>query len=140
MLRICLVLMAFAGLTLLATPLAGIQLTPTSPPDVPAQDAPARRTVEIVAERFLFLTVDAGTAIEFRLTSDDTDHGFRIVGTDINVRIPKRGRGDATVVFTPDAPGDYTFECSHMCGAGHSFMRGQIRVRARGGARQGLQR
>jgi cytochrome c oxidase subunit 2 len=62
------------------------------------------------------------------LTSEDTDHGFAIKGSDINVSIPKRGRGSRTVTFTPPAPGRYTFECSHLCGAGHSFMRGVIVV------------
>jgi cytochrome c oxidase subunit II len=100
------------------------------------QDAPAAatQTVDIVAERFLFtpseITVAAGSALEIRLTSDDTDHGFRIVGTDINVTIPKRGRGEIVVRFDAREAGDYQFECSHICGAGHSFMRGRIRVKA----------
>ena len=106
----------------------------------------ARRVVEVVAERFLFvpseITVEAGTSLEIRLTSEDTDHGFRIVGSDVDVEIPKRGRGEAVAVFDATTPGDYTFECSQMCGAGHSFMRGRIRVKprpsdssARGGTR-----
>ena len=48
----------------------------------------------------------AGAPVEIRLRSDDTDHGFRIVGTDINVTIPKRGKGVATVTFVPPQPGD----------------------------------
>jgi heme/copper-type cytochrome/quinol oxidase subunit 2 len=103
-----------------------------------------RKTIEIVAERFLFtpaeITVDRGTTVEFRLTSDDTDHGFRIIGTDIDVTIPKRGRGEAVAVFDAKEAGDYTFECSHICGAGHSFMRGRIRVRAPGEPRGGAGR
>lgn len=90
------------------------------------------RVVEIAAERFSFtpseIKVKAGTRLEFRLRSDDTDHGFRIIGGDINVRIPKRGRGAVTVTFEPMKPGRYTFECSKLCGAGHSFMRGTIIV------------
>ncbi|MBF8300967.1 MAG: cbaB 2 [Acidobacteria bacterium] len=101
--------------------------------------APARRSsaaaaqdvqvIEIVAERFSFtpseIRVKAGTRLEIRLRSEDTVHGFHIVGTDINLELPKRGRGDTTVMFQPQA-GRYTFECSHLCGAGHSFMRGVI--------------
>ena len=60
----------------------------------------------------------AGAPVEIRLRSDDTDHGFRIVGTDINVTIPKRGKGVATVTFVPPQPGRYVFECSKLCGAG----------------------
>ena len=91
-----------------------------------------RKVVQIAAERFSFtpsqVKVPRGTVIEFRLRSDDTNHGFKIVGSSANVIIPKRGRGEATVIFHADTPGRYTFECSKMCGAGHSFMRGEITV------------
>ena len=90
------------------------------------QDA---RVIDIVAERFSFtpseIRVKAGTPLEIRLESDDTAHGFHIVGTDIDIELPKRGRGVATVNFRPQA-GRYTFECSRLCGAGHEFMRGVI--------------
>jgi cytochrome c oxidase subunit II len=88
-----------------------------------------RQIVEITAERFTFtpseIKVKAGTMLEIRLRSDDTAHGFRIVGTDVDLELPKRGRGVATAMFTPKA-GRYTFECSRLCGAGHEFMRGVI--------------
>jgi cytochrome c oxidase subunit 2 len=87
------------------------------------------RVIEITAERFTFtpseIRVKAGTRLEIRLQSDDTAHGFHIVGTDVDVELPKRGRGVATVTFQPQA-GRYTFECSQVCGAGHEFMRGVI--------------
>jgi len=88
-----------------------------------------RQIIEITAERFSFtpseVKVKAGTTLEIRLRSDDTAHGFHIVGTDVDVELPKRGRGVATAMFTPKA-GRYTFECSRLCGAGHEFMRGVI--------------
>jgi cytochrome c oxidase subunit 2 len=91
-----------------------------------AQDA---RVIDIAAERFAFtpseIRVKAGTRLEIRLQSDDTAHGFHIVGTDVDIELPKRGRGVATVNFQPEA-GRYTFECSRVCGAGHEFMRGVI--------------
>lgn len=97
-------------------------------------DAPAPRVVLVTAERFAFtpseIKVSPGTVIEFQLTSEDTAHGFRILGHSVDVTIPKRGRGTATVRFTPPEPGEYVFECSRMCGAGHSFMRGVIRIKA----------
>lgn len=96
-------------------------------------DAPPARTVSITAERFTFtpseISVAPGTEIEFHLTSEDTAHGFRILGQSVELTIPKRGRGEATVRFTPPGPGTYVFECSRMCGAGHSFMRGTVTVR-----------
>jgi cytochrome c oxidase subunit 2 len=99
------------------------------PPSTSSQD---RQVVRVTAERFTFtpshITVKRGTIVEFRLRSDDTNHGFHIVGSDANVIIPKRGRGEATLVFSAETPGRYTFECSKMCGAGHGFMRGLITV------------
>ena len=87
------------------------------------------QVIEIIAERFSFnpseIRVKAGTPLEIRLTSEDTMHGFHILGTDIDLELPKRGRGVATVTFQPTA-GRYTFECSRLCGAGHAFMRGVI--------------
>ena len=107
----------------------GLVLNLTAQPAV----APTDRVVQITAERFVFtpsdVTVSPGTQIEFQLKSEDTAHGFRILGQSIDLAIPKRGRGTATVRFTPPGPGTYVFECSRMCGAGHSFMRGTIKVK-----------
>ena len=97
-----------------------------------AQPASPERVVDIAAERFSFnpseIRARAGTTLRIRLTSDDTTHGFRIVGANVNVVIPKRNRGTTVVTFRPEKPGRYTFECSRLCGAGHSFMRGVIVV------------
>jgi len=94
-----------------------------------AADTQDPRVIEISAERFAFtpseIRVKADTRLEIRLESDDTAHGFHIVGTDVDIELPKRGRGAATVTFQPK-PGRYTFECSRVCGAGHEFMRGVI--------------
>ena len=96
---------------------------------ISAQAGEETRTLQIAAERFTFtpseIRVKAGTRLEIRLESDDTAHGFHIVGTDVDIELPKRGRGAATVTFQPQA-GRYTFECSRVCGAGHEFMRGVI--------------
>jgi cytochrome c oxidase subunit 2 len=101
---------------------------------------PAPRVIEVTAERFEFwpseIVVAEGEQVEFRITSEDTVHGFRIVGHTLNLVIPKRGKGIASGTFTASQPGRYTFECHRMCGAGHSFMRGSIVVRPRpGGSR-----
>ncbi len=97
---------------------------------IAAWQEPPAQVVEISVERFSFtpseFKVKAGQPVEIRLRSDDTDHGFRILNTDVNVTVPKRGRGIVTVVFQPPKPGRYVFECSKLCGAGHSFMRGTL--------------
>ena len=94
-----------------------------------AQD---RQVVSIVAERFSFtpseIEVTAGTTLELRVRSEDTMHGFRIVGRGVNVAVPKRRQGEAVVLFEAREVGRYRFECSRMCGAGHNFMRGAIVV------------
>ena len=85
------------------------------------------------AERFAFtpseIVVEKGTVIEFHLTSDDTDHGFRIVGTDVNVRDsqapPRRNRRQ--VHRRHRRP--FIIECSRPCGAGHTAMRATLVVK-----------
>ena len=91
------------------------------------------RVVRVSAERFAFtpseIVVERGTVIEFHLTSDDTDHGFRIVGTDVNAQIPKRRRGETVVKYTADTAGRFVIECSRPCGAGHTAMRATLVVK-----------
>ena len=95
--------------------------------------------VRIKAERFAFtpseITMTVGEDIEIRLKSDDTAHGFKLVSKDVedvDITIPKRGRGEAVLTFKGSKAGRYEFECSHLCGAGHSFMRGVIVVKEKG--------
>ena len=108
----------------------------TSPGAAPQAPAAGPRVVEITAERFEFwpseVTIAEGEEVEIRITSDDTMHGFRIVGAGTNVLVPKRGRGAAVVRFTGTRAGRFTFECSRLCGAGHNFMRGVLIVRPAG--------
>ena len=113
--------------------LALLLLSGSGSPATPDQAAPIRAQIaDLTAERFSFspsqVKTTVGTTLTIRLTSDDTAHGFRIIGTDVNVEIPKRNRGTTTVTFTPQEAGRYVFECSQLCGAGHAFMRGEIVV------------
>jgi heme/copper-type cytochrome/quinol oxidase subunit 2 len=66
--------------------------------------------------------------VEFVITSDDTDHGFRIPSANIDVAIPQQGKGDIRVRFIAREKGVFVFECSRPCGAGHNLMRGTITV------------
>ncbi len=90
------------------------------------------KQVKVKAKRFKFvpsrIKVEAGTTLEIVLSSQDVKHGFKIVGTDIDVEIPARGKGQAKVMFRADEAGKYRFECSRVCGAGHASMRGVIKV------------
>ena len=91
------------------------------------------RVVRISAERFSFtpsrITLAVGEQVDLVVTSDDTAHGMRIEGTDVDLTIPKRGPGEITVTVGFDKAGRYEFACSRMCGAGHNYMRGEIIVR-----------
>ena len=91
------------------------------------------RVIRVSAERFGYtpseIVVEKGTTIEFHLTSEDTDHGFRIVGTDVNVQIPKRRRGETVVKYVADTAGTFVIECSRPCGAGHTAMRAVLIVK-----------
>ena len=109
------VMLAFAGV-------AGSSLVETQ----------ERQVVRIVAERFSFtpleVTVPVGTTLELRVRSQDTMHGFRIVGQGVDIAVPKRRQGEAVIIFEATEVGRYGFECSRLCGAGHNFMRGAIVV------------
>lgn len=96
----------------------------------PQEEEPQK--IEVAAKRFKFtpskITVDQGTRLEIELYSRDVMHGFRIVGTEIETKIPPRGQGRVKVIFHATEKGKYSFRCSHKCGAGHSSMRGVIVV------------
>jgi cytochrome c oxidase subunit II len=99
------------------------------------QDAERKpdRVVNILAERFTYsparITVKQGELVEFVLTSDDTDHGFKIPAAGIDVAIPQQGMGEARVRFVAKEKGTFGFECSRACGAGHHLMRGTLVVK-----------
>jgi cytochrome c oxidase subunit 2 len=96
---------------------------------------PPLRKISIEAERFNFspsrIKVAVGEEVEIHLRSADTSHGFKIENTDIDLEIPKRGKGEAVVRYKAANAGRFKFECSRMCGAGHHFMQGEIVVEAK---------
>ena len=98
--------------------LAGGLAAPVRPVAVAGQ--PAAQVIEINAERFSFtpseFRVKSDAPVEIRLRSDDTDHGFHILGTDIKIVIPKRGKGAATVTFQPPKP-TICLQMPNPCGA-----------------------
>ncbi len=99
---------------------------------LPALWGEETRVVRMTAERFVFtpsqIKVKRGTLVEIRIASEDTNHGFHIPRAGVAIVIPKRGRGEAKVLFRATETGEYDFECSKACGAGHTQMRGVIVV------------
>lgn len=120
--------LTFAVCLALATAPAGARADIT----ITQSQAPVK-VVRVSAERFAYtpseIVVEKGTTIEFHLTSDDTDHGFRIIGTDVNAEIPKRRRGETVVKYVADTEGTFVIECSRPCGAGHTAMRATLVVK-----------
>ena len=99
----------------------------------PAKNAPKTdRVINIVAERFTFtpsvVPLKIGEVVELRIRSLDTNHGFLIPEAAVDVIVPKRGKGDARVLFRAQRQGVFEFLCSKPCGAGHLMMRGRIVV------------
>ena len=118
-------------MVLMRAVLAVVLMAALSVPALAQSSSP--RVIRVSAERFAFtpseITVDKGTVIEFHLTSEDTDHGFRIIDTDVDVRIPKRRRGETVVKYTADTAGRFIIECTRPCGAGHTAMRATLVVK-----------
>ena len=90
------------------------------------------KVVSISAERFAFspskIKLKQGTMVELVITSEDTDHGFRIPSANIDAAIPQQGKGELKIRFVAKEKGVFPFECSRACGAGHNLMRGTIVV------------
>jgi heme/copper-type cytochrome/quinol oxidase subunit 2 len=74
---------------------------------------------------FLGAAIAATAAV---ITSEDTDHGFRIPKAGIDAAIPQQGKGELRIRFVAREKGQFPFECSRPCGAGHNVMRGLIVV------------
>lgn len=96
------------------------------------KDAKPDKVVSITAERFAFtpsrIKVKQGMLVEFVVTSDDTGHGFRIPAAGIDAAVPQQGKGELRIRFIAREKGEFAFECSRACGAGHNMMRGRIIV------------
>jgi cytochrome c oxidase subunit 2 len=90
------------------------------------------KVISISAERFTFtpsrIKVKQGMLVELVIASEDTDHGFRIPSAGIDAAVPQQGKGELRVRFLARQKGEFAFECSRPCGAGHNMMRGIIVV------------
>ena len=120
------------GLIVLGVALLAFGAVAGSRADEQQRHEKSDRVINVVAERFTFvpsqIKLKQGEVVELRIRSLDTNHGFRIRDAGINVIVPKRGKGDARVLFRAQEKGEFPFECSKACGAGHTIMRGRIVV------------
>jgi len=91
---------------------------------------PVEKVIHITAKKFEFtpgeITVKKGEPVVIEITSEDVKHGFSL--QDFKVRASIEPGKTATVRFTPDKAGRFTFACDVFCGDGHEDMSGTLVV------------
>ncbi len=93
---------------------------------------PAAKEIAVTAKKYEYapnkVEVPVGTLVRFKVTAEDTEHGFEIEGVkDSCVSIPK---GETKVVeYKAEKAGSFEFKCCHFCGMGHGRMKGTITVK-----------
>lgn len=97
--------------------------------------APGKYEAYMTAQVWSFspseLHVPVGSEVTFYVTARDVQHGFRIMGTNINMMVLPGQISTLKAVF--EKPGTYNLVCTEYCGAGgptigHHTMYGQIFV------------
>jgi len=79
--------------------------------------------------------VEAGTPVEFRVTSADVNHGFALYAPDGRIVIQTQAMPGYTnrLLYTFREPGRYRILCMEYCGLVHHAMITEIEVVAAGG-------
>jgi cytochrome c oxidase subunit 2 len=77
------------------------------------------------------VTVPVGTAVEFRVTTVDVNHGFSLYAPDGHLVAQTQAMPGYMnrLRVTFDQPGTYTVLCLELCGMAHHRMRGVVEVR-----------
>ena len=80
-------------------------------------------------------TVEAGSPVEFRVTSKDVNHGFALYAPDGRIETQTQAMPGFTnkIVHTFTEPGTYKVMCLEYCGLGHAPMVAEFKVTAAGG-------
>jgi cytochrome c oxidase subunit 2 len=89
--------------------------------------------VYVIARQFAFepgttnaIEVPADSTVTFYVTSADVQHGFNVVGTNINTMVIPGQVAQFTVQF--DEPREYGIVCHEYCGSGHHTMAANLTV------------
>lgn len=88
------------------------------------------KIITVTAKKFQFdpatITVKKGAKVTLNIKSVDVSHGFSL--PDFNVNATLEPNKTATVTFTADKTGTFSFSCSIFCGSGHGDMKGTLIV------------
>ena len=91
---------------------------------------PKERVIKIVAKKFEFvpneIQVRNGETVILQLSAPEVPMGFNLADFGMRTDIMP-GKG-ATLRFTPDKAGSFTFLCDVFCGSGHEDMSGTLIV------------
>ena len=91
---------------------------------------PKARAIKVVAKKFVFvpdeIRVKKGEAVVLQFTAPEVPMGFNLA--DFNLRTDIIPGKVATLLFTPDKAGSFTFVCDIFCGSGHEDMNGTLIV------------
>lgn len=94
----------------------------------------AQQVVDVVGRQWSWqvtpATVKAGSVVEFRVTSDDVNHGFAIYAPDGLIVAQTQAMPGYTnkLLHTFTRPGTYTLQCLEYCGLGHAPMTATLEV------------
>ena len=72
------------------------------------------------------IVVPLGATVDIYVTSADVQHGFNIMGTNINFQVLPGQVSKLTYTF--NEVGEFPFVCNEYCGVGHQNMFGMIIV------------
>ncbi|HET7561339.1 MAG TPA: c-type cytochrome [Rhodanobacteraceae bacterium] len=101
-------------------------------------DLDAQQVVNVVGRQWSWdikpATVKAGSVVEFRVTSDDVNHGFALYAPDGRIVTQTQAMPGYTnkLLYTFKQPGTYTVRCLEYCGLMHAEMTHELDVVAAG--------
>ena len=92
--------------------------------------SPKPRVIKVIAKKFVFvpeeLHVKRGETVTLQFTAPEVPMGFNLA--DFNLRTDIVPGKTASLQFTPDKSGTFTFLCDVFCGSGHEDMSGTLIV------------
>jgi len=94
----------------------------------------AKQVVDVTGHQWFWQvkpdTVQAGSTVEFRVTSADVNHGLAIYAPDGHIVTQTQAMPGFTnkLLYTFEEPGTYTLQCLEYCGVGHAPMKTTLQV------------